>query len=252
MLAIHWSPVKNTNKILKNGIHKSKRGLFCFPLTGERNYDQHWVILFNQIKYRDRKKYNGFVFRIEKEDMPAYFGYWRDYFDGDRFEHEFSDFEKFEFCYRERIIRTIGKKILKLEFSKTEEFLRKRNERITEYPSFYKSINDPVLLDEVFKDWVLHQIFEKCKGLQSFFEELEEDKIFLEKGKTELQKNQDLLKGSLHDLDLLSDAFWGWQIILSRSISPDRIIKIISNQDEYGRILHKNKKYEYNSFNVDY
>jgi predicted Zn-dependent protease len=34
MLVVHWSPVKNTRRILRTGIRKSPEGLFCFPLTG--------------------------------------------------------------------------------------------------------------------------------------------------------------------------------------------------------------------------
>jgi len=246
MLAIHWSPVKNTKKILKNGISKSKNGLYCFPLTGEKNLDQWWVKLFNQWRGRRyRVPYNGFIFRIEKDDMPACFDEYYDYTNADKFEMQINTIEELELRYRERIIQAIGKKMLKLEFSKTEEFFRKKNERISEYPSFYKSINDPELADYVFKDWLLHQIFERCKGMSRFRDNIEENKIFQEKGETELQKNKDLLKGAFNNFDLLEDAFSTWQIILSRSITPDRIIKIIRNQDEYGKILHKNKKYEY-------
>jgi hypothetical protein len=249
MLAIHWSPVKNTKKILKNGILKSRNGLYCFPLTGEKNLDQWWVKLFNQWKGKGyRVPYNGFVFRIEKEDMPACFDEYYDYTNADTFEMQINTIEELELRYRERIIQAIGKKILKLEVSKTEEFLKKKNERIANFPSFYKSINDPELSDYVFKDWLFHQILERCKGMSSFRDNIEENKIFKEKGNNEIQKNEDLLKGVFNDFDLLDDAFSTWQIILSRSIGPNRIIKIISNQDEYGKILHKNKKYEYTNF----
>jgi hypothetical protein len=253
MLAIHWSPVKNTKKILKNGILKSKNGLYCFPLTGQKNLDQWWVKRFNQwTGKRNREPYNGFVFRIEKDDMPACFGECDYHTNADKFEMEINNIEELELHYRERVIQAIGKKILKLEFIKTEEYFRKSNERITEYPSLYKSINDPELTDEVFKDWLLHQIFEKCKGMPVIYDTLEENKIFQEKGKVELQRNKDLLKGAFNDFDLLDDAFSTWQFVLSRSISSNRIIKIVTNQDEYGKILHKNKKYEYRNCNEEY
>ena len=76
MLAIHWSPVNNTKRILKNGISKSKNGLYCFPLTGHKNIDHWWVKTFKTCRKGSRVQYNGFIFRIEQNDMPAYFGHW--------------------------------------------------------------------------------------------------------------------------------------------------------------------------------
>ena len=77
MLAIHWSPVKNTKKILNQGITKSKNGIYCFPLTGHFALDKWWVKAFNQYNFCvNKKKYNGFIFKIEKQFLPAYFGHW--------------------------------------------------------------------------------------------------------------------------------------------------------------------------------
>ena len=39
MLAVR-APVKSKGHILKNGITKSKDGLYCFPLTGHRIVDK--------------------------------------------------------------------------------------------------------------------------------------------------------------------------------------------------------------------
>jgi hypothetical protein len=64
------------------------------------------------------------------------------------------------------------------------------------------------------------------------------DELFLEKGNAEIHSNKELF----YDKDFLRNAFKHWQIILSRSISPNRIMKIVSNRNEYGRILYKNKK----------
>lgn len=76
MLVVHWSPVKNTKKILKNGITKSKKGVFCFPLTGHKSLDRWWIYFFNQCFVRQRKEYNGIVFRIDESDFPVSFGSW--------------------------------------------------------------------------------------------------------------------------------------------------------------------------------
>jgi len=123
--------------------------------------------------------------------------------------------------------------------------LDKAKEEFIEYPTLYKSVNDPKLLDRIFSDWISSKIFAKCKGAPIIYMNQEEKIIFLEKGKIEIQKNEDLLKESLIDFDLLDNSFSTWQIILSRSIAPNRIIKIVTNQDEFGKILHKNRKYNY-------
>ncbi|MCA9072687.1 MAG: hypothetical protein KDA84_27380, partial [Planctomycetaceae bacterium] len=76
MLAIHWSPVKNTKSILRNISRKGKRGLFCFPLTGHEILDRCWAWLFRCSRSRPRTPYNGFVFRLTEDDLPASFGDW--------------------------------------------------------------------------------------------------------------------------------------------------------------------------------
>jgi hypothetical protein len=72
MLVVHWSPVKNTRRILKNGIRKSGRGVYCFPLTGDRSLDRYWRLLFRGGRPLE---YNGFVFRLTPDDIPVCFGH---------------------------------------------------------------------------------------------------------------------------------------------------------------------------------
>lgn len=74
MLAVHWSPVANTKQILKKGIRKSKAGLFCFPLTGHPTVDRWWLRVVRA--ERRPKHYNGFIFRITQEDLPATMAGW--------------------------------------------------------------------------------------------------------------------------------------------------------------------------------
>lgn len=75
MLVIHWSPVNNSKHILKNGIRKNQRGVYCFPLTGHRSLDKWWMKTLKRYR-KDGKKYNGFIFRVEEKDLPAYFGHY--------------------------------------------------------------------------------------------------------------------------------------------------------------------------------
>lgn len=65
MLVIHWSPVNNSKHILKNGIRKNQRGVYCFPLTGHRSLDKWWMKALKRYR-KDGKKYNGFIFRVEE------------------------------------------------------------------------------------------------------------------------------------------------------------------------------------------
>ena len=88
MLTVHWTPVSKKKNILKNGITKSKKGLYCSPLTGHKALDKWWVYFFNQCGARQRKKYNGIVFRIRQQDLPAYFGHWIGATNRDNFNKE--------------------------------------------------------------------------------------------------------------------------------------------------------------------
>jgi hypothetical protein len=91
MLAVHWTPVNNTKTILKNGITKSKKGLYCFPLTGHKSLDRWWINFFNQCGVRHKKKYNGIVFRLKQQDLPAYFGHWIGATNKDDFKKEITN-----------------------------------------------------------------------------------------------------------------------------------------------------------------
>lgn len=75
MLVVHWSPVKNTKGILRNGITAGKDSAsHFFPLTGHRSVDRWWAQAFRS--WRPRTQYNGFVVRLTDDDMPATFCHW--------------------------------------------------------------------------------------------------------------------------------------------------------------------------------
>ena len=113
MLAVHWTPVSNTKTIFKNGITKSKKGLYCFPLTGLKSLDRWWIYFFNQCGARQRKKYNGIVFRLKEEDMPAYFGDWIGATNRDDFKKEITVLKTLGTEYRQTILWRIGEEIAK-------------------------------------------------------------------------------------------------------------------------------------------
>jgi hypothetical protein len=101
VLVVHWSPVGNTKRILRRGIRKGWRGLFCFPITGIPTVDRWWPRLFRH--YQSHTSYNGFVFRLVDEDLPAYFGPWPP--GNDEYVHSLAQLEA---AVRNTLIQTFG------------------------------------------------------------------------------------------------------------------------------------------------
>lgn len=211
MLAVHWSPVKNTKRILKNGISKSENGLYCFPLTGQKSVDQWWVI--NRWKYRKPSRYDGFIFKIEREDMPAYFGHGYGHTNQDTFKMEINDLEELELLYyKKRIMNIIGENWLKHDFSKTKEIVEIARKLIKAAPFRYKPYMlffndpDPLLLESSFSEWLESQSIDREEPV---------NELFLEIAKAEMNNNAALYNEALNDVELLNRAFSDWQIILS-------------------------------------
>lgn len=196
MLAVHWTPVSKTKNILKNGIKKSKKGLYCFPLTGHKSLDRWWIYFFNQCGVRQRKKYNGIVFRIKQNDLPAYFGHWIGATNKDNLKKEITNLKELGKEFKETIIWRLGEELAS-------------NENIG------NDISD-------------HE---------------KRTELYLQLVENELEKNPSVLTDKLNDLDFMTYSLEDYQIVLSNSISADRIIKLIPQGDEFGRIKRLNKKY---------
>lgn len=100
MLVIHWSKHNNTDDILKNGIRpksrkkdnsKSIQGVWCYPYTRNKTLNNNWKR--NLKAWRgDKGNFNGFVFKLKKEDFPIYAGS----FAGIGLFHDKSYFESYE------------------------------------------------------------------------------------------------------------------------------------------------------------
>jgi hypothetical protein len=194
MLAVHWTPVNETKKILKNGIRKTQKGLFCFPLTGHKLLDKWWVNFFNQCKVRDRKKYNGIIFRIVKEDLPAYFGHWIGATKYDDFEKPITDLKTLGLEYRETILWRMGEEIAR--FDNLEQGFSKNN-----------------------------------------------DKFYLDLAEKEMAENGHALIDRFNSVGFMSYTFEDYQIVLSNSIPAHRIINVLPQGNEFGRVLRQKKKY---------
>ncbi len=197
MLAVHWTPVSNTKTIFKNGITKSKKGLYCFPLTGLKSLDRWWIYFFNQCGARQRKKYNGIVFRLKEEDMPAYFGDWIGATNRDDFKKEITVLKTLGTEYRQTILWRIG-----------EEIAKKSN------------------LDK--------DIFDYKKRTE----------LYMRLALIEIEQTPKTLSEKMVDNDFMTFALEDYQIVLTKSISSERILKILPQGNEFGRIIRLKKKYE--------
>jgi predicted MPP superfamily phosphohydrolase len=197
MLAVHWTPVSNTKTIFKNGITKSKKGLYCFPLTGLKSLDRWWIYFFNQCGARQRKKYNGIVFRLKEEDMPAYFGDWIGATNRDDFKKEITVLKTLGTEYRQTILWRIG-----------EEIAKKSN------------------LDK--------DIFDYKKRTE----------LYMRLALIEIEQTPKTLSEKMVDNDFMTFALEDYQIVLTKSISSKRILKILPQGDEFGRIIRQKKKYD--------
>ncbi|MCD4819995.1 MAG: hypothetical protein K8S23_15025 [Candidatus Cloacimonetes bacterium] len=187
MLAIHWTPVKNTKHILKNGITKSKNGVYCFPLTGNHHLDRWWTYFFNQLRTRNRLKYNGILFRINDQDLPVYFGTWIGATNRNDFKKEIKTVKELGKIFRETILWRMGEEISKKLDLRTDE------------------------------------------------------QQFVNLAEKIIQKNPKKFNDKLNSTDFMKYTLEDYQIVLSNSIPAKRIIKIIPQGNEFGKIIRKKK-----------
>ena len=191
MLVVHWSPVNNSKNILKNGISKSQNGVYCFPITGHVSLDRWWMKALKRFR-RDGKRYNGFIFRVEEQDLPAYFGHFMGATTKDKFEKPIKTLVELGNEIQHTIIWRIGESTI-------------RNTA----------------------DWLRNDI------------------DYIKLGREELSKRPDLYKETLTDTAFMEYILEDYQIVLTKSITANRIIRVVPPTEEFGRILYKNKKERY-------
>lgn len=196
MLAVHWTPVSKTKNILKNGITKSKKGLYCFPLTGHKALDRWWLYFFNQCGNSQRKKYNGIVFRIKQQDLPAYYGHWIGATNRDNFKKEITSVKQLGAEFQGNIMFRLG------------ELLAQQSDLGSE-------------------------IYDNDKRTE----------FYLRLAEQEISNSPNALNDKFNDLDFMTFALEDYQIVLTSSIPADRIIKLIPQGDEFGRVRRLKKKY---------
>lgn len=165
MLVVHWTPVNNTKKILKNGITKTRKGVFCFPLTGHRFLDRWWIYFFNQCFVRQKKEYNGIVFRIDESDFPIYFGHWVGSISKKDLILDVKDLKQLGQEYKESILFRIGEDIAyntlrSDDFYKCNQsdvkdlYLKLGEEAIEQNPKLWiEKLNDIGFMTYTFEDY---------------------------------------------------------------------------------------------------
>lgn len=158
MLVVHWSPVNNSKNIIRNGIKKSQNGVYCFPVTGHHSLDRWWMKALKRYR-RDGKRYNGFIFRIEEQDLPAYYGHFMGATSNDKFKKPIKSLTELGQEYRNTIIWRIGERTL----WGTNEWIRNDNdylnlgrEEIQNRPEIYKeTLTDGAFMEYILEDYQL-------------------------------------------------------------------------------------------------
>lgn len=196
MLAVHWTPVNRTKHILKNGITKSKKGLYCFPLTGHKALDKWWIYFFNQCGARQRIKYNGIVFRVKQQDLPAYIGHYIGATNRDVFKKEITTIKQLSAEFKKIIIWRLGE-----------------------------------------------MLAQNAKVDNNILDHDKQTELYLRLAEQEIVKSPKAFIDKMNDLNFMTFALENHQIVLTHSIPANRIVKLIPQGDEFGRVQRSKKKY---------
>ena len=104
---------------------------------------------------------------------------------------------------------------------------------------FDKEITDIKELTKKFEETILWKIGETLYDSNHNFE-----KYFIQKARNAVYGGNWNINRTMNSYDDMNIVFAGYQIVLSQSIHPKRIIKVVSSRNEYGKILHKNRKHK--------
>ncbi|BBH19131.1 hypothetical protein Back11_04760 [Paenibacillus baekrokdamisoli] len=156
MLVVHWSPVNNSKSILKNGIKKETNGVYCFPLTGHQSLDRWWMKALKRFR-KDGKRYNGFIFRLQERDLPAYFGHFVGHTTSDKFEKPIQTLIELGKEIEDTIIWRIGERVFwntAESFNHFDDYLERGRAEMRENPKKYKeSLTDAAFMEYILEDY---------------------------------------------------------------------------------------------------
>ncbi|GIP18163.1 hypothetical protein J40TS1_38050 [Paenibacillus montaniterrae] len=156
MLVVHWSPVNNSKNILKNGINKNQNGVYCFPITGHFSIDKWWMKALKRYR-KDGKKYNGFVFRLKEQDLPAYFGHFIGTTTKDKFEKPIKTLYDLGKEIQNTIIWRIGESTLQSTSERLRndlDYIQLGREELQKRPKLYtETLNDAAIMEYILEDY---------------------------------------------------------------------------------------------------
>lgn len=163
----------------------------CFPVTGHLSLDRWWMKALKSFK-RDGKRYNGFIFRVQEQDLPAYFSHFIGATTGDKFEKPIATLAQLGEQMKNTIVWRIGER------------------------SVWHT-----------EDWFRGDI------------------DYLKLGIEEIKKRPAVYKETITDAAFMAYTLEDYQIVLTKSIEANRIIRVIPPTEQFGTRLYKNKKQKY-------
>lgn len=111
---------------------------------------------------------------------------------------------------------------------------------------FQKEITSLKQLGTTFREdimWRLGAMKAQQKEIDNLNYTVEErEELYLRLAEAEISNVSGSLASLLNDLDFMSFTFYDYQLVLSHSIPAKRIVKIMPQGDEFGRVLRRKKK----------
>jgi len=140
MKVIHWSPTKNKESILRNGILIQDTWVCCVPLTPFHKLNRWWLdFALNDTEYL------GYIFELENSDFPLKYGHWvgdkeQEYDDNYDLEedseghHTYKSLKELKDGYKETILWRIGETFDECHTQESEVY-------VPNAPKYFQSSN---------------------------------------------------------------------------------------------------------------
>ncbi|WP_027880790.1 MULTISPECIES: hypothetical protein [Mesoflavibacter] len=193
MKLIHWSSKENKKSILENGIKISDTWTSCSILTPFHNLNRWWVDFL-----LNKKEQIGFIFELSESDFPIVHSHW---------------------C-----IDTYQKQDDDLNV--IEERRYNLSEILRDNPhSVFKNLSE---LKEDYKRTIIWRIGGTISELGK-----DSDELIYQNGIDLLKSDSKKINEFLDNPDFMEFVFEDYEVLLFNEIKPDRIIKVISENEEY-------------------
>ena len=193
MKLIHWSSIENKESILENGIKISDTWTSCSILTSFHNLNRWWVDFL-----LNKKEQIGFIFEISELDFPIVHSHW---------------------C-----IDTYQKQDDDLNVIEERRFNLSEISRDNPHCVF-KNLSE---LKEDYKRTIIWRIGETISELGK-----DSDELIYQNGLNLLESDSKKINEFLDNPDFMEFVFEDYEVLLFNEIKPDRIIKVISENEKY-------------------